>query len=191
MMRSNPERRAPSATASTPPTRRRRPSRASSPQDACSARRSRGTWREAASSERAIGRSKPEPSFFSSAGARLTVMRLPGHCNSAERIPLRTRCLASWQARSARPTMVSDGVLLPWICASTSTRRGSRPTRAKVTARASTTRSYAGSCHATVSIQRAINTSSKNSPARRPVRRLTCRRSRSWSRRPARSRMSG
>ena len=33
--------------------------------------------------------------FFSSAGARLTVIRLPGHCSSAETIPLRTRCLAS------------------------------------------------------------------------------------------------
>ena len=38
----------------------------------------RGTCREAASTASAIGRSKPEPSFRSSAGARLTVMRLSG-----------------------------------------------------------------------------------------------------------------
>ena len=42
-----------------------------------------------------MGTSKPEPSFFNSAGARLTVTRLPGNSSSAETIPLRTRCFAS------------------------------------------------------------------------------------------------
>ena len=46
-------------------------------------------------------------------------------------------------------------------------------------------------CHGTLTIQRQIRIDSKYSPARRPVRRLTCRSSRSSSRRPARSRISG
>jgi len=51
--------------------------------------------------------------------------------------PLRTRSFASWHARSARPTIVSEGCpSARW--ASTSTRRGSRPTRAWVVARPST-----------------------------------------------------
>ena len=79
--------------------------------------------RDAASTASAIGRSKPEPSLRSPAGARLTVRRVRGHSSSAEAMPLRTRCLASWQARSARPTIVNDGA--PRCrCASTSTRRG-------------------------------------------------------------------
>ena len=36
-----------------------------------------------------MGRSKPEPSFRRSAGARLTVIRRPGHSSSAEAMPLR------------------------------------------------------------------------------------------------------
>ena len=39
--------------------------------------RSRGSCSDAARIERAIGRSKPEPSFLSPAGARLTVIRCP------------------------------------------------------------------------------------------------------------------
>ena len=88
-----------------------------------------GIWREAASTASAIGRSKPEPSLRRSAGARLTVIRRSGHSSSAEVIPLRTRSLASWQARSARPTIANPGTP-SWRCASTSTRRGSSPTRA-------------------------------------------------------------
>ena len=65
---------------------------------------------EAASTARAIGRSKPEPSLRRAAGARLTVMRrLVGHSSSAEEMPLRTRSFASWHARSASPTMANDG----------------------------------------------------------------------------------
>ena len=99
-----------------------------------------------------IGRSKPEPSLRSAAGARLTVIRrLTGHSSAAETTPLRTRCFASWQARSARPTIAKPG--MPGCrCASTSTFRGSRPTSAWVTARAST--------HATVGTRgadRAVN----------------------------------
>src|SRR5690348_833195 len=54
-------------------------------------------------------------------------------------MPAFTRWRASAHARSGSPTITKTGVpmLLTW--ASTSTRRGSRPTRAWVTARASTT----------------------------------------------------
>ena len=63
--------------------------------------------------------------------------RSPATRSSAEMIPLRTRSFASWQARSPRPTIAKPGTP-PWRCASTSTRRGSSPTRACVTVRAST-----------------------------------------------------
>ena len=88
--RSTPSRRAPSATASTPPTRRSRPSSASSPTAAVRASAARGSWSDAPSTASAIGKSKPEPSFRSSAGARLTVMRPSGNFSSAAVIPLRT-----------------------------------------------------------------------------------------------------
>ena len=133
----DPARRAPSATANAPRTGRTRPSSASSPTAACSASRSAGSCREAASTASAIERSKPEPSLRRPAGARLTVIRFSGHSSWAEPIPLRTRCFASAQARSARPTIANPG-RPPSMCASTSTRRGSRPTRAWVTERAST-----------------------------------------------------
>ena len=67
---------------------------------------------------------------------------------------------------------------LRWRCASTSTRRGSRPTSAWVTVRASTLPrlqrdvSVPALCRFT---RAATSTSSKYSPARRPVRRFTCR----------------
>ena len=93
---------------------------------------------------------RPDPSLRSPAGARLTVMRRDGHSSSAESIPLRTRCFASWQARSARPTIASPGRPF-WRWASTSTLRASSPTRAWVTVRASTVRRYAAKAHASVS----------------------------------------
>ena len=74
MSRSRPARRAASAATSAPGTGRTRPSSASSPSAACWASRSAGIWCEAASTARAMGRSKPDPSFRSPAGARLTVM---------------------------------------------------------------------------------------------------------------------
>ena len=136
-IRSRPARLAPSAAARTPPTGRIRPSRASSPTAAWVARSSDATWCEAPRTASAIGRSKPEPSLRRSAGARFTVMRRAGQKSSAEAMPLRTRCFASWQARSARPTIVNTG----WpssTCASTSTRRASSPTSVWVSMRAST-----------------------------------------------------
>ena len=136
--RVRPARRAPSATASVPETGRIRPSSASSPTAAWSASRSGGSCLVAPSTASEIGRSNPEPSLRSAAGARLTVIRrLCGHSRAAETTPLRTRCFASWQARSASPTIANAGTP-GWRCASTSTLRGSRPTSAWVTARAST-----------------------------------------------------
>ena len=136
----------------TPETGRIAPSRPSSPTHACAARRNGGTCPDAASSVRAIARSKPVPSFRSAAGARLTVMTWPGHSSNAEWTPLRTRCFASWQARSARPTIENEGCCPERRCASTSTRRGSRPTSANVTARPSTSRPYDRTRHETVPI---------------------------------------
>ena len=79
-----PFRRAPSAATREPGTGRRRPSSASSPTDAWPIRQPGGIWCEASSSASAIGRSKPEPSFRRSAGARLTMIRCPGHSSSAD-----------------------------------------------------------------------------------------------------------
>ena len=66
--------------------RRTRPSSASSPTAACSSSRSCGICRDAARIASAIGRSNAEPSLRSCAGARLTVIRLPGHSSSADAI---------------------------------------------------------------------------------------------------------
>ena len=149
-----PRRRAVASRSAARPRRRRarpgtgrsRPSSASSPTAACPASEPGGSWRDAASTASAIGRSKPEPSLRRSAGARLTVIRRSGHSSSAEAMPLRTRSFASWQARSARPTIANAGTPR-WRCASTSTRRGSRPTSAWVTVRASTQPPYEGRRH--------------------------------------------
>ena len=130
-----PARRAASAQASAPGTGLSRPSSASSPTAAWPERRFAGICRDAASSARAIGRSKPDPSLRRSAGARLTVIRRRGHSSSALVMPLRTRSFASWQALSGRPTIENPGTpRCRW--ASTSTSRASRPTRACVSARA-------------------------------------------------------
>src|SRR5512132_1958265 len=77
--------------------------------------------------------------------------RSPGHGSRAEATPARTRCFASWHARSARPTIENEGTPLGKY-ASTSTRRGSRPTSAYVTARASTFARYGCGRHASVPI---------------------------------------
>ena len=38
------------------------------------------------------------------------IRRLRGQSSEAETTPLRTRCFASWQARSARPTIAKPGI---------------------------------------------------------------------------------
>ncbi len=53
---------------------------------------------------------EPRALLAERAGARLTVIRrLSGHSSDAETTPLRTRCFASWQARSASPTIAKPG----------------------------------------------------------------------------------
>ena len=82
--RSNPARAAPSAAAITPATGRTAPSSPSSPIHACFSSLAVGTCSDAASSVRAIARSKPVPSFRRAAGARLTVITIWGHGRRAE-----------------------------------------------------------------------------------------------------------
>ena len=95
---------------------------------------------------RSAGRS-PEPSLRSAAGARLTVI-FGGRPVELRRVmPLRTRCFASAQARSARPTIVKAGAASS-TCASTSTRRASSPTSAWVSIRASTLQEKQQACDA-------------------------------------------
>src|SRR5204862_30789 len=69
MILGTPALRAPSATAKTPRTGRNRPSRASSPTDACRSSSSIGTFLAAARIASAIGRSNADPSFRCAAGA--------------------------------------------------------------------------------------------------------------------------
>ena len=142
-IRVRPWRRAPSAAASTPGTGRTRPSSPSSPIAACPRSASSGTCREAASKASAIGRSKAGPSFRSSAGARLTTILGPGQRSCADAKPLRTRCFASWQARSGRPTS-TNAAEPSWTWASTSTRLASSPTSACVIVCASMRSTLAG-----------------------------------------------
>ena len=54
----------------------------------------------------AIGRSKDEPSFLTSAGARFTVMRSPGNSKPAFLIAARTLSLLSFTAVSGNPTIL-------------------------------------------------------------------------------------
>ena len=119
-----------------------RRARARRPRRAGRARRAAAAATRRARRARSAGRSRSPP-CASPAGARLTVTRPPGNSSSADMIPLRTRCRASAHARSGRPTITNAG--MPFVTsASTSTRRGSRPTSACVTARASTLRRYGG-----------------------------------------------
>ena len=69
-----------------------------------------GSWRDAARIASAIGRSKPEPSLRS-VGRREVDGDPAAAATRARRsaMPLRTRSFASWQARSARPTIVNAG----------------------------------------------------------------------------------
>ena len=65
------------------------------------------------------------------------MIRFSGHSSSAEPIPLRTRSFASGQARSASPTIANAGHAAVDVRLDLDP-PGSSPTRAWVTARAST-----------------------------------------------------
>ena len=120
--------------ADAPHAGRRAPS---SPTAACSASRSAGICRDAARIASAIGRSKPEPSLRSSRGREVDG---DAAARPVELGATRRRCEsgASPPARRGRRARRSRSRECPrWMCTSTSTRRGSRPTSACVTARAS------------------------------------------------------
>ena len=100
--------------------------------------------------------------------------------SSAEAIPLRTRSFASWHARSASPTIANDWQprlevrldLDPaWIEADEGVGDGAREHVATLGRNVPTCLCRLRNTYA----RRATSTSSKYSPARRPVRRLTCR----------------
>ena len=56
-----------------------------------------------------MGRSKDAPSFFVSAGAKLTVIRLVGKDSPVFLMAVRTRSLDSFTAESGSPTMSKAG----------------------------------------------------------------------------------
>ena len=120
-----------SAAGSAPITGISEPSSESSPSATWAATSSRGSTSMAASSARAIGRSKCEPSLGRSAGERLTVMRFAGSARPIEVIAARTRSLASETALSGRPTRLKAGRPAA-IAHCTSTSRASTPWKATV-----------------------------------------------------------
>ncbi len=107
------------------------PSKASSPRITLLCSDSIGNCSVTASIPTAIGRSNPEPSFFTSAGARFTVILLMGKAKLLFLRAALTLSLASFTAASGNPTIVNDGKALPVM--STSTISGSALRPSKVT----------------------------------------------------------
>ena len=134
---SRPSRRAPSATLSVPRAGRSSPPSDSSPNTAQRASAAAGTWPLAASTPRAIARSKPGPTLRRYAGARFDVIRRWGNSKPELSTAARTRSRASRTALSASPTTAKAGS--PGrISTSTVTGRESRPSIANAVTRAST-----------------------------------------------------
>ena len=130
------------ATGSTPRTGRIAPSNASSPTAATCRTQSAGIWPVATSTPNAIGRSNPVPSFFRSAGARLTVVRRAGSENPELTIAAETRSRLSFTAPAGSPTTLNQGS--PWAqSTSTDTSYASMPITAAERIVASTRRAYA------------------------------------------------
>ena len=136
----SPKSAAPAAIAAgnTPATGCRRPSSDNSPRAANSPASSIGTTSIAASTASAIGRSKCEPSFSISAGARLMTMRLGGRDSPIDVSAARTRSRASPTALSGNPTTRKFG-RPEEICTCTSTFSASIPAKLKVLMRATVT----------------------------------------------------
>ena len=129
---STPRLRASMAMGSTPRTGRTDPSSESSPRNSV---RSRFLSPEAGSEARmtrAMGRSKAAPSFFTSAGARLTVIRWGGKEYPELRMAAFTRSLLSLTALSGSPTTEKEGSARA-MSTSTSTRYASTPKTAPET----------------------------------------------------------
>src|SRR3990172_2699565 len=91
----------------------------------------------------AIGRSNAEPSFRTSAGARLMVMRFNGNSNAELAIAAPTRSRPSFTAPCGSPTVANVGRPLA-MSASTSTRYASMPSTAAERMRASMGRTVGG-----------------------------------------------
>ena len=70
----------------------------------------------------AMGRSKADPSFLMSAGARFTITCFRGKSNPVFLSAARTRSLLSFTAASGRPTVEKNGS--PRLAMSTSTSTG-------------------------------------------------------------------
>ena len=124
--RSKPWLRAHSAYANRPATPRTRPSRESSPTSSLPWTCRGSICLVAMSSPAAMGRSNPDPVFFSEPGARLTTTRSLGMEKPLARIAARTRSRDSWMAASGIPTMKKPGIPLP-TTTSTSTGTASTP----------------------------------------------------------------
>ena len=92
-----------------PGTGRTEPSSPSSPTAAQPWTHPAGSWSSAASSAKAMARSRPLPTLRTLDGARLTVTRLVGQVQPVESRAARTRSRASRQAVSGSPTMVKPG----------------------------------------------------------------------------------
>ena len=106
----------------TPLTGFTRPSRESSPAIRYPFTISWVRMPSAISMPMAIGRSKADPSFLISAGARLTTTCLSGKSNPVFLRAARTRSLLSLTAASGRPTVEKKGS--PLLAMSTSTSTG-------------------------------------------------------------------
>jgi hypothetical protein len=98
-----------SATASVPWHARTSPSSESSPKSACVSSSSLEICPLAASIPHASARSKPGPTFGTSAGARFAVIRLAGNWKPEFSSAACTRSRASRTAASASPTIVNAG----------------------------------------------------------------------------------
>jgi len=114
------------ATGRTPRTGLTVPSRPSSPTYAQRLLRLPGRCPAPASTATATGRSKAAPSLWTSAGARLTVMRRPGTRNPSCAAADRNLSLQSRAADGASPTIPIIGVPRR-IATSTRTRSASSP----------------------------------------------------------------
>jgi hypothetical protein len=94
---------------STPRTGRTWPSSASSPTNSERSLASGGNAPAAVRMPTAMGTSKAAPSFFRSAGARFTMMRLSGYLNPLFSMAPRMRTRPSFTPASGRPTMWQPG----------------------------------------------------------------------------------
>ena len=102
------------------------PLRESSPMIIASANGWDGIWFEAANSAAAMGRSKVDPVFLSSAGAKLMIFFWIGYVSWEFLIAERTRSLDSWTEVSPSPTTLNEESPRE-MSASTSISSGVRP----------------------------------------------------------------